>query len=104
MCNHNYHDVVIRCVIMMFSEFCETTGLHGWKYLAKVIFTMFEPFFNDEIKKDADNQNAIVEVLCFNILILLVLMWQASQTVFDLKKERQMKCCRCKLGTAGTTR
>ena len=21
---------------MMFSEFCETTGLHGWKYLAKV--------------------------------------------------------------------
>ena len=26
----------LRCVTMMFSEFCETTGLHGWKYLAKV--------------------------------------------------------------------
>ena len=24
---------------MMFSEFCETTGLHGWKYLAKVQFS-----------------------------------------------------------------
>ena len=59
MCDHDYHDVVIRCVIMMFSEFCETTGLHGWKYLAKVSFTMFEHFFNVEIIKDADNQNAM---------------------------------------------
>ena len=24
-------------VVMMFNEFCETTGLHGWKYLTKVI-------------------------------------------------------------------
>ena len=22
---------------MMFNEFCETTGLHGWKYLTRVI-------------------------------------------------------------------
>ena len=25
---------------MMFSEFCETTGLHGWKYLAKVKYQL----------------------------------------------------------------
>ena len=24
------------CVRMMFNEFCETTGLHGWKYLTRV--------------------------------------------------------------------
>ena len=31
----------LRCVTMMFSEFCETTGLHGWKYLAKVKYWVF---------------------------------------------------------------
>ena len=25
-----------RIVNMMFNEFCETTGLHGWKYLTRV--------------------------------------------------------------------
>ena len=25
-----------RIVNMMFTEFCETTGLHGWKYLTRV--------------------------------------------------------------------
>ena len=24
------------CIKMMFNEFCETTGLHGWKYLTRV--------------------------------------------------------------------
>ena len=40
---HNYfsHGMVLRCVTMMFSEFCETTGLHGWKYLAKVKYWVF---------------------------------------------------------------
>ena len=27
------------CVRMMFNEFCETTGLHGWKYLTRVSHT-----------------------------------------------------------------
>ena len=35
------HGMVLRCVTMMFSEFCETTGLHGWKYLAKVKYCVF---------------------------------------------------------------
>ena len=26
-------------VKMMFNDFCETTGLHGWKYLTKVFIT-----------------------------------------------------------------
>ena len=35
-------DVIVRrnrlqfCIKMMFNEFCETTGLHGWKYLTRV--------------------------------------------------------------------
>ena len=29
------------CVRMMFNEFCETTGLHGWKYLTRVSQIIF---------------------------------------------------------------
>ena len=30
------------CVRMMFNEFCETTGLHGWKYLTRVSQIIFQ--------------------------------------------------------------
>ena len=34
--------VLQGCVRMMFNEFCETTGLHGWKYLTRVSLTTFK--------------------------------------------------------------